>query len=588
MANIIQIKRSTANGTPTSLNAGELAYSNAAQVIYIGSTDGASVVPIGGARNPGTLTANQALVANSTSGINSIQVGNLVFVGSTQTLNANGSVGSAGQVLYSAGSGANAYWATPSASVTGSNTYVQFNDSGSLNAVSSFTFDKSTNTLSVGGGFTANTTLTNVASLAVVGAATVGGSLVVTGNLYASGNTFLVNATAITTNDKALYLANNQGNSALTDGSGFYVGNSATPIASFLYNNATLSFQSNVGLTPSTNNLSLGGASNLWNLYANQIAGTLTTTSQPNITANNANFLGGTAASGYQTTAGLSANVATLTANNTTYLNGQLASYYTNATNITTGTLPMAQLNANVVNTSAAFTFTAVETFQSNLVVGNTTVNSVFSNAQITLNNSNTATLNASSISFGNATVNSVFGLTTITINGATIANSTGANNAFYLGGTAAASYQLTGSSLTANIAAYLPVYTGTVNAAILQTGSGIGATTNGVYANASIIYIGNSTVNSTINATAFTGSANNTTYLNGQLASYYTNATNINAGVLSYQYGGTSQTTYAQGDLLVGNSTSGVSRLTVGTSGYVLQSNGTTVVYAVLDGGSY
>ena len=39
-----------------------------------------------------------------------------------------------------------------------------------------------------------------------------------------------------------------------------------------------------------------------------------------NLTANNATNLGGTAASGYQTTAGLSANVATLTANAAGYL----------------------------------------------------------------------------------------------------------------------------------------------------------------------------------------------------------------------------------------------------------------------------
>ena len=50
--------------------------------------------------------------------------------------------------------------------------------------------------------------------------------------------------------------------------------------------------------------------------------------SQPNITANNANYLGGTAASGYQTTAGLSANVATLTANNSSYLGGTPAAGY--------------------------------------------------------------------------------------------------------------------------------------------------------------------------------------------------------------------------------------------------------------------
>jgi hypothetical protein len=69
-----------------------------------------------------------------------------------------------------------------------------------------------------------------------------------------------------------------------------------------------------------------------------------------NGTANNALNLGGIAASGYQTTAGLAANVATLTANNSTNLNGQPASFYTNATNLATGTVPTARLGSGTAN----------------------------------------------------------------------------------------------------------------------------------------------------------------------------------------------------------------------------------------------
>jgi hypothetical protein len=112
--NVMQILRSPTTATPASLLPGQLAYSNAvggSGILYIGSTDGATVVPIGGVRNPGTLTANQSLVANSTSGINSIQTGNLVLVGTSGTINANGSTGTAGYVLFSGGT-ANAYWAS--------------------------------------------------------------------------------------------------------------------------------------------------------------------------------------------------------------------------------------------------------------------------------------------------------------------------------------------------------------------------------------------------------------------------------------------------------------------------------------------
>ena len=90
------------------------------------------------------------------------------------------------------------------------------------------------------------------------------------------------------------------------------------------------------------------------------------------LTSNNTLYLGGTLASGYQTTAGLSANVAVLTANNTTYFNAQTASYYTNASNITTGTLPYAQLGVNVVNTSANFTITGTHTYANGIIIANT------------------------------------------------------------------------------------------------------------------------------------------------------------------------------------------------------------------------
>ena len=89
MSNLIQIKRSESTAVPTSLANGELAWSSAGDILFIG--DFGSVAPIGGARTPGTLTANQALVANSTSGIDKVIVANAVIT----TVTANGSVGTA-------------------------------------------------------------------------------------------------------------------------------------------------------------------------------------------------------------------------------------------------------------------------------------------------------------------------------------------------------------------------------------------------------------------------------------------------------------------------------------------------------------
>jgi trimeric autotransporter adhesin len=79
---------------------------------------------------------------------------------------------------------------------------------------------------------------------------------------------------------------------------------------------------------------------------------TITFNSTINGTANNALYLGGTAAASYQTTAGLSANVATLSANNASYLGGVAAASY--------------------VNTSGAYTRTGVTTFSANVIISTT------------------------------------------------------------------------------------------------------------------------------------------------------------------------------------------------------------------------
>jgi len=60
------------------------------------------------------------------------------------------------------------------------------------------------------------------------------------------------------------------------------------------------------------------------------------------------------------------------------------------------------------------------------------------------------------------------------------------------------------------------------------------------------------------------------------------------NGTTIGAAYGGTGLSSYAVGDLLVASGTSTLSKLTVGASGKVLQSNGTTLVYGDVDGGTY
>jgi hypothetical protein len=114
MASTIRIKRSTVSGNPSTLAAGELAYSaltdngsNGGDRLYIGigtetAGNATNHYVIGGKyftdmldQSPGTLTASSAIVVDSNSKINNINVGNITLTGSTNTIsstNTNGDI----------------------------------------------------------------------------------------------------------------------------------------------------------------------------------------------------------------------------------------------------------------------------------------------------------------------------------------------------------------------------------------------------------------------------------------------------------------------------------------------------------------
>lgn len=208
MANKIQIKRSATNAVIPSLSNGELAFTQASNTLWIGAPDGTSGnIRVGGQMVPGTLTANQALVANSISQIDKIMTANLVANGSIW---ANGAVGSAAWVLTSGGAGSNAYWAAAASTVAGSNSQVQFNANGSLAGDDGFTYDGVANTLTVNGSIlVGTTTVVNTTQItATLHVGNVSGSYanitgqVNTATFYAAtsanvGTYFTVNSTAI-------------------------------------------------------------------------------------------------------------------------------------------------------------------------------------------------------------------------------------------------------------------------------------------------------------------------------------------------------------------------------------------------------
>ena len=84
MAQTIKIKRSTTTATPSTLSAGELAYSDSSDKLFIGAPADSAVIAIGGKvyidmldHTAGTLTADSAIVVDSNSKIDKLLTGNI-------------------------------------------------------------------------------------------------------------------------------------------------------------------------------------------------------------------------------------------------------------------------------------------------------------------------------------------------------------------------------------------------------------------------------------------------------------------------------------------------------------------------------
>lgn len=93
MAQTIKIKRSSSSAAPSSLSAGELAYSSNSQKLFVGAPADGTVTTIGGDlyvemldHTAGTLTASSAVVVDSDSKIDQLKFGNTVLTGSNNTI----------------------------------------------------------------------------------------------------------------------------------------------------------------------------------------------------------------------------------------------------------------------------------------------------------------------------------------------------------------------------------------------------------------------------------------------------------------------------------------------------------------------
>jgi hypothetical protein len=228
MANtLIQIKRSSVTSLPSSLSPAEPAYSYAANTLFIGTADGAGVIPIGGYSYIQSINATSLSVIAAFDKANSA---NLLAYNTGIGANAFASATIAG-ANSAIGIGANAF---ASATIAGANSAI----GTGANAFTSATIAGANSAVGAGANNYSNATFVKL----VNNNQTITGNLAITGSLTVAGNAFSIDTETLKINDPLIYLAGNNYVSDIVD-IGFvanYVNATGSNVHTGLFRDATV------------------------------------------------------------------------------------------------------------------------------------------------------------------------------------------------------------------------------------------------------------------------------------------------------------------------------------------------------------
>jgi hypothetical protein len=209
MANtLIQIKRSSSTNLPASLSAAEPAYSYSSNTLFLGTSDGSGVIPIGGYSYINKINAafdfsNTVSAATTAAFLKANSANYFAYLVNANTVAAFDKANTANYFAY----------------LVNANTVAAFDKANSANY---FAYLVNANTTAAYGQANVATDIAVAAytnsntKLAVTGG-TITGDLSVVGTLYLSGNTTFANVNTLVISDPLLYLASNNYTSDIVD-----------------------------------------------------------------------------------------------------------------------------------------------------------------------------------------------------------------------------------------------------------------------------------------------------------------------------------------------------------------------------------